>query len=65
MQTMVLLRKSYTLVGLRTNLKAGIEAVQNFSFPFTVTLRHQPDAKDGSYAPGETDVEVHFKIRVY
>lgn len=57
--------KATLCVGLRTHLKAGNEAVQNFSFPFIITLRHQPDAKDGSYAPGETDVEVPFKIRVY
>lgn len=32
--------------------------------PFRVTLRHQPGTKDGTYAPGETDVEVKFKVKV-
>lgn len=32
--------------------------------PFRVTLRHQPGAKDGTFAPGETDVEVRFKVKV-
>ena len=32
--------------------------------PFRVTLRHQPNAKDGTFAPGETDVEIRFKVRV-
>ena len=28
------------------------------------TLKHQPDAKDGTYAPGESDVSVDFKVMV-
>lgn len=32
--------------------------------PFRVTLRHQPGAKDGTFAPGETDVEIKFKVKV-
>jgi len=35
-----------------------------FQHPFTITLRHQPDAKDGTFAPGETDVEIRFKVKV-
>lgn len=30
----------------------------------TITLRHQPDAKDGTYAPGDSDIEVPFKIKI-
>lgn len=33
-------------------------------YPFRVTLRHQPNAKNGTFAPGETDVEVRYKIKV-
>lgn len=33
-------------------------------YPFRVTLRHQPNAKDGTFAPGETDVEIKFKVKV-
>ena len=32
--------------------------------PFRVTLRHQPGAKNGTFAPGETDVEIKFKVKV-
>lgn len=32
--------------------------------PFRITLRHQPGAKDGTFAPGETDVEIKFKVKV-
>ena len=32
--------------------------------PFRVTLRHQPGTKDGTFAPGETDVEIKFKVKV-
>jgi hypothetical protein len=50
-------------IGLTTELKT-LAATNGTKYPFIVTLRHQPDAKDGSYAPGETDVEVMFKVRV-
>lgn len=30
----------------------------------TVTLKHQPGVKDGTQAPGETDVEVQFQSEV-
>ncbi len=50
-------------VGLSTLLKTGT-FTGNVTYPFIVTLRHQPDAKDGSYTPGETDIEVGFKVRV-
>jgi hypothetical protein len=29
-----------------------------------ITLKHQPDAKDGTYAPGESDISVDFKVMV-
>lgn len=48
--------------GLETYLKTS--AVTTTSYPFIITLKHQPDEKDGTFAPGETDVEVQFKIRV-
>ncbi len=30
----------------------------------TIELKHQPSVKDGSYAPGETDIQVGFKLKV-
>lgn len=32
--------------------------------PLTVELKHQPGVKDGTYAPGETDIQVNFKLQV-
>ena len=32
--------------------------------PLTIELKHQPGVKDGSYAPGETDIQVGFKLKV-
>ena len=32
--------------------------------PLTIELKHQPNVKDGSYAPGETDIQVGFKLKV-
>lgn len=29
-----------------------------------IELKHQPGVKDGSYAPGETDTQVNFKLKV-
>lgn len=50
-------------IGLETYLKTSSAKTSNF--PLIVTLRHQPDgAKDGTYLPGETDVDVYFKIKV-
>jgi hypothetical protein len=50
-------------IGLSTELKT-LAAANGTKYPFIVTLRHQPDSKNGTYAPGETDVEVVFKVRV-
>lgn len=32
--------------------------------PLIIELKHQPNVKDGSYAPGETDIQVAFKLKV-
>jgi len=29
-----------------------------------ITLKHQPEIKDGSCTPGETDIEAHFEIKL-
>lgn len=50
-------------IGLQTILKTA--GAYSGKFPLVITLRHQPDgAKDGSYLPGETDIEVTFKVCV-
>jgi hypothetical protein len=33
-------------------------------FPLNITLKHQPDSKDGTYSPGESDITVDFKLMV-
>jgi hypothetical protein len=30
----------------------------------TVSLRHQPGVKNGTYAPGDTDIEIPFKLKI-
>lgn len=50
-------------IGLSTELKTG-SSTNGAKHPFIVMLRHQPDSKNGTYAPGETDVEVMFKVKV-
>jgi hypothetical protein len=32
--------------------------------PLKIELKHQPGVKDGTYAPGETDIQVDFKLIV-
>jgi hypothetical protein len=49
-------------IGLQTYLKTS--SATSIKYPFITTLRHQPGEKDGTYAPGETDVEVTFKVKV-
>ncbi|MBX3163603.1 MAG: hypothetical protein KF900_03925 [Bacteroidetes bacterium] len=49
-------------IGLETYLKTS--NATSGKFPFIITLKHQPDEKDGTYSPGETDVMVEFKVKV-
>jgi hypothetical protein len=50
-------------IGLKTRVRtyASTSAVKS---PFKVTLRHQPGVKDGTFTPGDTDVEIAFKVTV-
>lgn len=50
-------------IGLHTRLRtyASTSPAKN---PFTVTLKHQPGTKNGTFAPGESDVEINFKVVV-
>ncbi len=50
-------------VGLRTRVRTYATTGGN-KYPFKVTLKHQPGTKDGTFAPGDTDVEIPFKIVV-
>jgi hypothetical protein len=56
--------------GATTPRPIGLETVwQTFAtnptkYPVKITLRHQPNAKDGTFAPGDTDVEAPFKFKV-
>ena len=47
-------------LGLNTKWYTGIAS----SGTSKITLKHQPGIKDGTQAPGETDVEVTFQSRV-
>ncbi len=46
--------KTQWITGMMTNTKKEVK----------ITLRHQPGIKDGTYAPGDTDIEVPFKIKI-
>jgi hypothetical protein len=56
--------------GATTPRPIGLESVwQTFNanptkYPVKISLRHQPGAKDGTFAPGDTDVEAPFKFKV-
>jgi hypothetical protein len=50
-------------VGLQAKWRTPL-AKGNVKFPLNITLRHQPDAKNGTYAPGESDISVNFKLKV-
>jgi hypothetical protein len=50
-------------IGLKTKWRtaAGSGSAKH---NLNVTLKHQPDQKDGTYAPGESDISVDFKILI-
>ena len=50
-------------IGQKTTIKTS-STTAGIHYPLLITLRHQPGSKDGTFAPGETDVEVKFKIKV-
>ena len=50
-------------IGLRTRIRTATTA-KGSKLPLQIVLKHQPGVKDGTYAPGETDIEVNFKLKV-
>ncbi|PJJ48615.1 hypothetical protein [Hymenobacter chitinivorans] len=51
-------------VGLDTRVVAGSANATGTTGTLKITLRHQPGAKNGTFAPGDTDVEVSFPTAV-
>ncbi|TGE20444.1 hypothetical protein E5K00_20825 [Hymenobacter aquaticus] len=51
-------------VGLETRVEAGAANTASSTGNLKITLRHQPGAKNGTFAPGDTDVEVNFPTAV-
>jgi len=50
--------------GLDLGLEAEVNTADAEMGHFTISLKHQPDVKDGSCDVGETDVEVRFVLEV-
>ena len=50
--------------GIGQQFKIRANTATANQLPFRVTLKHQPDVKNGAFAPGDTDVEVKFKLKV-
>lgn len=50
-------------IGLNTRVRT-YASTGNIKNQFTITLRHQLGVKDGTFTPGETDVEIPFKVKV-
>ena len=50
--------------GLDLGLEAEVNTADAEMGHFTISLKHQPDVKDGSCDVGETDVEVRFVLIV-
>jgi hypothetical protein len=48
-------------LGLKTSWIAGAAASKK---EVKITLRHQPGIKDGTFAPGDTDIEIPFKVKI-
>lgn len=47
-------------VGLTATVTTGVTSTGSLK----ISLRHQPDAKDGSFAPGSTDMETIFPVTI-
>jgi hypothetical protein len=60
-----------TYLDLDANLR-GIGLLSKWQSPsmvmakstITVSLRHQPGVKNGTYAPGDSDIEIPFKLKI-
>lgn len=50
-------------IGLTTRVRT-YSTTGSSKYPFTVSLKHQPGVKDGTFTPGDTDVEIPFKVKV-
>ncbi len=50
-------------IGLRTRIRTATAAKAS-KVPLQIVLKHQPGVKDGTYGPGETDIEVNFKVKI-
>jgi hypothetical protein len=50
--------------GIGQKFKIRTNSAATNQLPFRVTLKHQPAVKNGSFAPGDSDVEVKFKLKV-
>jgi hypothetical protein len=50
-------------IGLQTKWRTS-SATGSTKHLLNITLKHQPDAKNGTFAPGETDSSVNFKVKV-
>ena len=48
-------------IGLQDNFVTGAAS----SGTLRTVLRHQPNAKNGTYAPGSTDLDVTYAITIY
>ena len=49
-------------IGLLTKWQAPSMAMAKSTI--TVSLKHQPGVKNGTYAPGDTDIEIPFKLKI-
>lgn len=48
-------------IGLRS-LWSTSTSTGSTKHPITIKLKHQPSVKDGTESPGETDIELNFKV---
>lgn len=50
-------------IGLQTKWRTA-SSTGATKYPLNITLKHQPTSKDGTFAPGESDISVDFKIKI-
>lgn len=64
MTTVTYLDLDANLRGIGLSTKWQTPSMPMSKSPLFITLKHQPGVKNGTFAPGDTDIEIPFKLKI-
>lgn len=64
MTTVTYLDVDANLRGIGLSTKWQTPSMPMSKSPLFITLKHQPGVKNGTFAPGDTDIEIPFKLKI-